>query len=172
MLPANATMPLLSDWLIGWALILRVNGFVPPFVKAGRGPSNRLTKRGPTRLRRRARHHGLSNLDQLGRCAPRVAASKCELLDLFDTGKGLDLVKNRVQKDAIDLDERDRRAALAITAKGEGRDIDFGIARNARESADEARPVFVADINHRRCHERIDLDLIDRNDARLTVLQG
>jgi hypothetical protein len=99
--------------------------------KASRGPSTRLTKGGTTRLRRRTRHHGLSevlNWDGADRsiaaCAPRVVASKCERLDLFDAGKGLDLGKNRVPKDAIDLDERDRRAALAITAKGEGRDID------------------------------------------------
>ena len=91
MLPANATMPLLSDWLIGWALILRVNGCVPPFVKAGRGPSNRLTKRGPTRLRRRARHHGLSSLeaarDILGehrRGKRTIIRSSKYLTDVFD----------------------------------------------------------------------------------------
>src|SRR5208282_1078922 len=87
----------------GISTILRVNGFVPSFAKAGCGPSNRLTKRGPTRLRRARTIMAPPTYLNWDRVPPRVTASKCERLDLFDAGKGLDLGKNRVQKDAIDL---------------------------------------------------------------------
>ena len=70
---------------------------------------------------------------------------------------------------AVDLDERDGRAALLVAAEREGRDVDPGVAERRGEAADEARLVLVGDVDHRGREFGVDLDVLDRDDARLAV---
>ncbi len=90
----------------------------------------------------------------------------------FDAGQRRDFGEHRFRDRAVHLDECDRGAALAVAAECECRDIDRGIAEKARETADETRLVFIADVNHHGRDQRVDFDPIDRNDARLSIVKN
>ena len=76
------------------------------------------------------------------------------------------------RRGAIDRNKRDRRASLFVTPKRESGNIDARVAEEAREAADEARLVLVGDIDHRRREFGVDLDPLDREDARFAVLKN
>ena len=71
----------------------------------------------------------------------------------------------------VDRHQRDRRAALLVAPQREGRDIDARSPKQAREPSDEARLVLVGDVDHRRRELGVDLDALDRKDARLAVVE-
>src|ERR1700730_1885042 len=102
----------------------------------------------------------------------RDPASKRQCLGLFNARQRLDFGEHLFRDRAVHLDERDRGAALAVAAERECRDIDRGIAEKARETADETRLVFIADVNHHGRDQRVDFDPIDRNDARLSIVKN
>src|SRR5215813_14689459 len=70
-------------------------------------------------------------------------------LGLLDLRQLLHLVQHRRRHRAVDFDQRDGVAALLDAAEVEGCDVQLGIAKQAREGADEARLVLVGDIDHR-----------------------
>src|ERR1043166_67553 len=68
------------------------------------------------------------------------SASKFQRLRLSDVRQRLHLLQHLVGNGAVDLDQCDGIAALRLPAEMERRDIDAGVAQQAGEAADEARP--------------------------------
>ena len=68
--------------------------------------------------------------------------SKPQRLGLLHLRQRLHLGEHVRRHRAVDLDQRDRVAALLVAAEVEGRDVDLGVAEQAREAADEARLVL------------------------------
>src|SRR5205807_2337058 len=66
---------------------------------------------------------------------------KHQRLGLLDLRQGLHLGEHVSGHRAVDLDQRDGVAALLDTAEMERRDVELGIAEQARKVADEARLV-------------------------------
>src|SRR5271170_1573276 len=75
------------------------------------------------------------------------------------------------RRGAVDRDERDRRAAWFVAPKRKCRNIDARVSEAAGEAADETRLVLVGDIDHRRGEFSVDLDALDRKNARLAVMK-
>src|ERR1700688_943526 len=75
------------------------------------------------------------------------------------------------RRGAIDRNKRDRRASLFVTPKRESGNIDARVAEEPLEAADEAGLVIVVAINHQRSELRVDLDPLDRKDARFAVMK-
>src|ERR1700722_19377883 len=71
----------------------------------------------------------------------------------------------------VDRDKRDRRTSRLIPPERERCNIDARVSQKAGEAADEARLVLVGDIDHRRGELGVDLDPLDREDARFAVLK-
>src|SRR5579872_2589320 len=114
------------------------------------------------------RHHGASTTAAQFSGA---AALKPQRLGLFHARYLADLVQQAVRRRAVDFDQRDRRSALLVAAKREGRDVDARFAEQAGETADEAGLVLIGDIDHRRREFGVDFDVLDRQDARFAVMK-
>src|SRR5882724_11004645 len=74
---------------------------------------------------------------------------KCQGLGLFDLRQRLHLGEHVRRHRAVDLDQSNGVTARFVAAEMEGRDVDPGIAKQAREVADEARLVLIGDVDHR-----------------------
>src|SRR6185312_12598368 len=85
---------------------------------------------------------------------------KHQRLGLADLGQPLYLGEHPRRHRAIDFDQRDGVAALLDAAEMEGRDVDFRIAQEARERADESGLVLVGHIDHRLAEFGIDADAL------------
>src|SRR3954468_14353268 len=98
-----------------------------------------------------------------------VGVSERQRLDLLDLRQGLRLVEQIGRHCAVDLDQRDGIGARRDAAEMEGRDVDLGIAEQARELADEARLVLVGYVDYRLAEFGVDADPLDVDQARLAV---
>src|SRR6188472_87380 len=95
--------------------------------------------------------------------------SEGQHLGLLDLRQRLYLGENVLRYAAVDLDQRDGIATLAVTAEIECRDVEAGITKQARELADETGLVLVRDVDHRLTELGIDTNTLDVDKARLTV---
>src|ERR1700719_4389526 len=100
----------------------------------------------------------------------RVNRSKCQRLGLFDLRQRLHLGEHLRRHRAVDLDQCDGIAARFVAAEMEGRDVDLGIAEQAREVADETGLVLIGDIDHRLAELGVDPDALDIDQPRLAVV--
>src|SRR3954454_10037084 len=100
-----------------------------------------------------------------------VSPLKTQRLCLFHSIDALDAGERRLRHLAVDLHQRDGGAALAVATQGKCRDVDSGITEQAGEAANEARPVFVADVDHRWRELRVHFDVLDHRYARLAVVE-
>src|SRR5712691_8852847 len=91
-------------------------------------------------------------------------------LGLLDLRQLLHLVEHVGRDRAVDFDQRDGVAALLDPAEMEGRDVQPGIAEQAREGADEAGLVLIRDVDHRLAEFGIDANALDVDQPRLAVV--
>src|SRR5262249_45561492 len=97
--------------------------------------------------------------------------SKSQSFSFFDPRQLFHFLEQIFGDGTVHLDECNRGTASKIAAEREGRDIDAGIAQKTSEASNEPRLVLIADIDHRGRYQRVDLDAIDRNDARLAIVK-
>src|SRR5277367_6904179 len=97
--------------------------------------------------------------------------SETQSLGLPDARDLDDLGDHAFGRGPVDRNQRDRGASLLVAPQRERRDIDAGLAEQAREPSNEARFVLVGDVDHRRRELGVDLDALDRKDARLAVVE-
>src|SRR5690349_3870989 len=91
-----------------------------------------------------------------------VEPQRLDLLNVLD----LPHLREHLGRDAaVDLDQRDGVAALRLTAKMEGRNIDAGFAKHGGKAPDESRLVLVGHIQHRRRELGVHADALDIDDA-------
>src|SRR5688572_3106288 len=100
--------------------------------------------------------------------APRSEPYRPRALHLRDR---LDLAQKLRRDRLVDRDEADGVAAGPVAAEVEGRDVDAGLAEERAESADEARLIGVADVDHVRRELGLDRDVADFRHAGLAVLE-
>src|SRR3569833_3875083 len=111
-----------------------------------------------------------SSTVELGRARPQnTSASEYESLDLLDLRQRLDLRQHFCGHCAVDLDQSNRVATQLDPAEMEGRDVQPGIAEQAREPADEAWLVLIGDVDHRLAELGVDPDALDVDQPRLAV---
>src|SRR3954447_11448372 len=83
----------------------------------------------------------------------------------------LDLAQQILGYGLIHRYEADGVAAGLVAAEREGGDVDAGFAEQRTETADEARFVVVADVDHVGREFSVDEDVADLGHARLAVLE-
>src|SRR6516165_6094637 len=126
-----------------------------------------LSYQGPTNLIERRRHHRAARIPRPP--APIAPTSEQQHFGLLDLRQGLHLGEHIGRHRAVDLDQSDRVTARGAATEMKGRNVDFGIAEQAREMADEAWLVLVRHIDHRPAEFGIDADALDVDESRLAV---